>query len=118
MTFEVRVTGAGTSPPSRVGFEATVKFAFSAATRRLDYDVIPGGGDRDRIAGVYLHRRANRPNGGVAYILAKAPSLKSTGRLQLTEAEVTDLRAGKFYVSAVESKNPLASARGNLVLPY
>ena len=75
------------------------------------------GGARDRIAGVYLHRRANRPNGGVAYILAKAPALKSTGRLQLTEAEVSDLRAGKFYVSAVESKNPLAGARGNLVLP-
>ena len=117
VTFEVKVAGAGASPPSRIDFEATVKFAFDAATRRLDYDVIPLAGARDRIAGVYLHRRANRPNGGVAHILAKAPALKSTGRLQLTEAEVSDLRAGKFYVSAVESKNPLAGARGNLVLP-
>ena len=117
VAFEVKVTGAGASPPSRIDFEATVKFAFDASTRRLDYDVAPRAGNRDRIAGVYLHRRANRPNGGVAYILAKAPALKSTGRLQLTEAEATDLRAGKFYVSAVESKNPLAGARGNLVLP-
>ena len=117
VTFEVKVTGAGASPPSRVDFEATVKFAFDAATRRLDYDVTPRAGNRDRIAGVYLHRRASRPNGGVAYILAKAPALRNTGRLQLTEAEATDLRAGKFYVSAVESKNPLAGARGNVALP-
>jgi amidase len=115
--FEVKVTGATAVPPSRVDFQATVKFAFDPSTRRLDYDVMPLAGARDRIAGVYLHRRANRPNGGVAYILAKAPALKSTGRLQLTEAEASDLRAGKFYVSAVESRNPLAGARGNVVLP-
>jgi len=35
----------------------------------------------------------------------------------LLEAEVVDLKAGKFYVSAMSKKNPRLSARANLVLP-
>jgi hypothetical protein len=79
--------------------------------------VISIGGTRDRVAGVYLHRRANRPNGGVMQILARRPLLTGAGAIELTEAEAGDLRAGKLYVSAIDAKNPLRSVRGNLVLP-
>ena len=59
----------------------------------------------------------NRMNGGVAYILAKSPGLPITGTITLTEAEVNDLKAGKFYISAMSKKSPRLSARANLVLP-
>jgi hypothetical protein len=50
-------------------------------------------------------------------ILAQAPELQGSGVMMLTDAELTDLKAGKFYVSAVDARNPLLGARGNLVLP-
>ena len=70
----------------------------------------------EQIAGVYLHRRANRQNGGVAYILGKTLTARISGTITLQESEANDLKTGKFYVSAV-AKNPRLSARANLVLP-
>jgi hypothetical protein len=89
-----------------------VKFTFS---NEPSVGYVDHGDQRD-VLGVYLHRRANRPNGGVAYILAKG-SARRVGLLTLTEAEVADLRAGKLYVSAISASDPRRSARANLVLP-
>ena len=115
VTLAVVATGAQAMPPSAVAFEARVKFTFSNESRQLGYDVRISGDQRD-VLGVYLHRRANRPNGGVAYILAKG-SARRVGLVTLTEAEVADLRAGKLYVSAISASDPRRSARANLVLP-
>ena len=117
VAFDVTATGARAEPPSKVGFEVQVRFAFNAATRQLGYEVVGTRGARQQIAGIYLHRRANRPNGGVVQILSKSPVLQSGGRILLSPQEVDDLRAGKFYVSAIDVNNPTLSARGNLVLP-
>jgi len=67
------------------------------------------------VAGVYLHRRANRQNGGVAYVLAKSSTPRVTGMVTLTAAEVTDLKAGKCYLAITSTKSPRLSARGDLV---
>ena len=58
------------------------------------------------IAGVYLHRRANRPNGGVAHIVAKLPASSNSGRVTLSEQEANDLKAGKLYLAVVSRKSP------------
>jgi len=41
-------------------------FSFNSQTRQLGYEVVLSGASRDQVAGVYLHRRTNRANGGVA----------------------------------------------------
>ena len=115
--FDVTATGAQAQPPSRVTFGAVVEFTFNERTRQLGYAVVGISGAPGRVGGVYLHRRAARPNGGVAHILAKSPDLLRSGSLILSDAEVSDLRAGKFYVSAIDARNPFLSARGNLLLP-
>jgi hypothetical protein len=46
---------------------------------------------------VYLHRRANRPNGGVAQVLDEAARGAWTGAVTLLDAELADLKAGKCY---------------------
>jgi hypothetical protein len=74
-------------------------------------------GTRNEVAGVFLHRRANRQNGGVAYILAKSAAPQIAGTVTLTEAEVTDLKAGKFYLAAISRKSPRLSARADISLP-
>jgi amidase len=135
VAFEVTATGKQATPPSTVPFQARVRFTFNGESGQLGYEVRITGNARD-VLGVYLHRRANRPNGGVAYILVKgAVSLRPstmlgaalsavegrdpallTGRVTLTEAEVADLRAGKLYVSAVSRSDVRRSARADLVL--
>lgn len=117
LRIEVTATGAQSVPPSGVPFGVIVRFSFNSQTRQLGYDVALSGASRDQIAGIYLHRRANRPNGGVAYILAKSATSKISGKVTLLESEAADLKAGKFYISALSKKSPRASARANIVLP-
>jgi hypothetical protein len=110
----VTADGAQSIPRSNVPFGATVRFTFDERSRELSYDVRITGRRQD-VFGVYLHRRVNRPNGGVAHILAKGSSAAS-GRVTLTEAETADLRAGRLYVSAVSRSDPRQSARADLTI--
>ena len=114
-----------TTPPGgvRIDLEATGPFRVSArlvvdeATKRLFYSLSPGSDSRGEIAGVYLHRRANRPNGGVAQVLAKQLTRRVSGMVTLLDAELADLKAGKCYLSAVSRRRPLVAARTDIVWP-
>jgi Asp-tRNA(Asn)/Glu-tRNA(Gln) amidotransferase A subunit family amidase len=116
VSVEVHATGAQSAPPSNIPFRAFARFTFNERTRQLGYDVVLSGESLNQIAGVYLHRRANRPNGGVAYILAKSSAPTISGTVTLLDQEVVDLKAGKFYVSAVSRKSPRLSARADILL--
>jgi amidase len=116
ISIEVTATGARSMPASKVPFQAVARFTFNESTRNLGYDVRLTG-TRDDVAGVYLHRRAMRQNGGVAYVLAKSTVPQISGTLTLTEAEVADLKAGKFYLAALSRISPRLSARADLVFP-
>jgi Asp-tRNA(Asn)/Glu-tRNA(Gln) amidotransferase A subunit family amidase len=116
LTFMLTATGAQSVPPSDVTFTATARFSFNSGTRQLGYDVSLPAALLPEIAGVYLHRRANRPNGGVVHILAKAPASSNFGRVTLSEPEVNDLKAGKLYIAVVSRKSPKLSARADLML--
>ncbi|HEY6509465.1 MAG TPA: CHRD domain-containing protein, partial [Vicinamibacterales bacterium] len=114
--FSATASGRHAQPPAGVPFEAAARFSFNAATRQLGYEVTVAGEAKD-VAGIYLHRRAARLNGGVAYILRKAPGANAVGSVTLTEAEAADLRAGKLYLSVVSRRTPSLSARADLTLP-
>ncbi len=111
---DVAATGARSSPPSKVGFQAAARFTFNDQTRELTYEIRISGAVSD-VGGVYLHRRANRQNGGVAYVLAKSSTSRVTGMVTLTAAEAADLKAGKCYVAVISAKSSRLSARGDLV---
>jgi Asp-tRNA(Asn)/Glu-tRNA(Gln) amidotransferase A subunit family amidase len=117
-------SGAASGTPSgvQIEIEATGPFRVAARlvvderTRQLAYTLTPVSA-RGQVAGVYLHRRANRPNGGVAHVLTKRLDDRVTGTVTLLEAELTDLKAGKCYVAAVSRQSPLAAARADIVWP-
>jgi len=122
-------TNARSEPPAappggvRIDLEATGPFRVSArlvvdeSTKRLFYALSPAGDSRGEIAGVYLHRRANRPNGGVAQVLAKQLTGRVSGTVTLLDAELADLKAGKCYLAAVSRRSPLVAARADIVWP-
>jgi Asp-tRNA(Asn)/Glu-tRNA(Gln) amidotransferase A subunit family amidase len=117
ISFDVTATGAKSIPPSDVPFSAFAQFTFNSGTRQLGYDITLPTASLDQIAGVYLHRRTNRPNGGVAYILAKSAAARISGVIRLSEQEASDLRAGKLYIAVVSRQSPRLSARADLVIP-
>jgi hypothetical protein len=116
VAFQVTATGAQSIPPADVPFGLVARFSFNADSRQLGYQLRLSGTPR-AAGGIYLHRRASRQNGGVAYILARPGAAPNAGVVTLSVAEVADLRAGKLYVAAVSAQDPRLSARGNLVLP-
>jgi amidase len=113
--IEVKATGSQSVPPSNVPFAIEIRLVYSQGTRSLSYELAASGAV-EQIAGVYLHRRANRPNGGVVARLATSLTAPVSGVLTLHEAEATDLTAGKCYISAISTKTPLLSARANIVI--
>jgi hypothetical protein len=117
VTFEVTATGAKSIPPSDVPFSVPATFTFGSRYRELAYDITLPKAFLSQIAGVFLHRRVNRPNGGVARILTKAPSTpRLAGSVTLSEQEAADLKAGKLYLAVVSRKSPRLSARGDLAI--
>ena len=114
-TTLVKAVGAGSIPPSLVPFEATVRFQFDHRARILEYEVELVGTSPDDAAGVFLHRRLGRPNGGIAHILAGPGVQRAQGRIDLKEEEVADLQEGKCYVSVVGRSKPRQIARGDIL---
>jgi len=103
VSFAVRATGA------------TARFTFDERTRRLRYEIVIS--NPRTAAGVYLHRRSTRVNGGVIHILAKSSSDRLNGAVTLSEAEAADLKAGKIYLSVLSSGRSGSRIREDLVLP-
>jgi Asp-tRNA(Asn)/Glu-tRNA(Gln) amidotransferase A subunit family amidase len=115
--IDVEATSDRAVPPSAADFRVGARLELDEETRRLSYTLSPVGPGRGRIAGVYLHRRANRPNGGVAHILTKRLGGSIAGTVTLLEAELADLKAGKCYLAAVSRQSPLIAVRADIVWP-
>ena len=115
--LDLEAVGARAVPASTADFRVVARLEIDERTRRLSYTLSPAGPGRARVAGVYLHRRANRPNGGVAHVLTKRLDRRLTGTVTLLEAELADLEAGKCYLAAVSRQSPLVSVRADIVWP-
>ena len=116
VSIDVTTAGARSVPASQVTYQAVAHFVFDESRRQLAYDIRLAG-TREDIAGVYLHRCTNRQNGGVAYVLAKSATPLISGTVTLTEVEVGDLKAGKFYLSVLSRRSPRLGARADLAFP-
>jgi amidase len=115
--LDVEATGARAVPASAADFRVVARLEIDEATRRLSSTLSPAGPGRSRVAGVYLHRRATRRNGGVAHVLTKRLDGRVEGTVTLLEPELADLKAGKCYVAAVSRQSPLVGVRADLVWP-
>ncbi|HZI82029.1 MAG TPA: amidase family protein [Vicinamibacterales bacterium] len=115
--IDVEATSAQAVPASTADFRVVARLQVEEQTRRLSYTLSPAGPGRAGIAGVYLHRRAQRPNGGVAHILTKRLEGRMTGTVTLLETELADLKAGRCYLAAVSRQSPLVGVRADLEWP-
>jgi hypothetical protein len=115
--IDVEATNAKAIPATTADFRVAARLEIDEQTRRLSFTLSPAGAGRGQIAGVYLHRRANRPNGGVAHILTKRLDGRVAGAVTLLDAELADLKAGQCYLAAVSRRSPLVGVRADIVWP-
>src|SRR5262249_21778935 len=97
IALDVLAVGAQAHPACEAHFHVKASLRVDERTGIVVFELAPAGRDRHEIAGVYLHRRTTRPNGGVAHVLAKSLARPVSGSITLLDAELADLKAGKCY---------------------
>lgn len=117
VTFEARATGAEENPAVSSVASAFARFTFDDVSRKLTYAVTVSGLNAESVTAAHLHRGARGVNGPVVYTLSAVGFIQVAGEIILTEADVSDLRAGNFYFNVHSKDNPGGFARGQMTLP-
>jgi hypothetical protein len=99
------------------GGSAVGDFTYDAATKVLTYDVKVFGVSGNSITASHIHRGAVGVSGPPVYTLSSGGAISFSGSITLTDADVADLTAGKFYFNVHSKAYPGGFARGQLELP-
>ena len=70
-----------------------------------------------QILGADIHRGSSGVNGPVVYHLVDGDFIVTSGHLDLTVADLAEMRAGAWYVSLKTTRHPEGELRGQISLP-
>ena len=116
-TMRGMATGAEENPPVAGGAAVNVTVDFDDVTNTLTYRATISGLSIDQVTASHFHRGARGVNGPVVHTLSATGFTQIAGTVQLSAADVADLRAGNFYFNAHSKDNPGGFARFQLNLP-
>lgn len=114
MTFTAKLDAASEVPAATGTGGGSVTASFDTASKQLSWKGSYSGLTGDATA-AHFHGPADvGANGGVVVPIA---SFKSpfTGTAPLTDAQLADLAAGKWYINIHTAKNPNGEIRGQVV---
>ena len=83
-------------------------------TKTLAYTITFQGLSGAATAAHFHGPAAEGANGGVALAIGKDPASPVTGNATLTDAQIADLEAGKWYVNVHTAANPGGEIRGQM----
>ena len=114
ITFTSKLDGASEVPPSASTGTGTLTASFDTASKQLTWTGSTSGLTGDATA-AHFHGPADV--GGTAPVAVPMASFKATftGAAALTEAQMANLLAGKWYVNIHTAKNTNGEIRGQLV---
>jgi hypothetical protein len=114
-TIQMRATlnGAQEVPPVTTQGSGTGTFTFDTVTRKLDWDINYGGLSGPAAAGHIHGPAAAGANAGVM-VPFPAPASPIRGSATLTEAQATELMAGRTYVNIHTAAHPGGEIRGQI----
>jgi hypothetical protein len=118
-SVDVLLTGAEENPPvtNQPTIGGLARFVFDDVTNELSFFVTVTGVSPDEITAAHIHRGARGVNGPIIHFLSATGFTQVSGRIQLSAADVADLRAGNLYANIHSKTNPGGVARGQIVLP-
>jgi hypothetical protein len=117
IVIEVRATGAQEVPPVSTVGTAFARFTFDENTGTLDFFVTQFGFSANVVTAAHIHRGAVGVNGPIIHFISATGFIQASGRLQLSAADVADLKAGNLYLNVHSVDYPAGYARAQLFLP-
>lgn len=117
VTIQGTATGANEVPAVTGAGAVVVRFTFDDATKVLTYTATVNGISTTEVTAAHIHRGARGVNGPIVYTLSATSFSNVSGSINLTDADVADLKAGNFYFNAHSAQNPGGFARLQLNLP-
>jgi hypothetical protein len=115
VNLKADLNGAAEVPPNSTTAKGSVTAAFDTTTKKLTWKGTYSGLSGPATA-AHLHAGEPGKNGGVAVPLFAGAAAKSPfeGEATLTDAQATDLLAGKLYANIHTEANKAGEIRGQL----
>ncbi len=115
VNLKAELSGAAEVPPNPTTAKGSVTAAFDTATKKLTWKGTYAGLSGPATA-AHLHVGEPGKNGGVAVPLFAGAAAKSPfeGEATLTDAQATDLLAGKLYANIHTEANKAGEIRGQV----
>ena len=113
--MKATLDGASEVPPVTTAGKGTADVDFDPATKKLTWKLTYSGLSGPATAAHFHGPAEAGKNAGVAVAIPNAGSSPAEGSATLTDAQATDLTAGKYYVNVHTAANPGGEIRGQVM---
>ena len=111
-TFKVTLDAKSEVPPNASTATGTADVDYDPATKKLSWKLTYSGLTGPAMAAHFHGPAEAGKNAGVAVAIPNAGSSPAEGSATLTDAQASDLEAGKYYVNVHTAANPGGEIRG------
>jgi hypothetical protein len=113
--FKATLDGKSETPPNTSAGTGTADIDWDAATKKLSWKLTYSGLSGPATAAHFHGPAEPGKNAGVAVAIPNATSSPVEGSATLTDAQASDLAAGKYYVNVHTAANPGGEIRGQVM---
>jgi CHRD domain-containing protein len=115
MDFQATMSGKSEVPPTASNASGDVLATLDTSTKKLSYTISYFGLSGPATAAHFHGPAAPGANAGVAVPIGTNPASPVTGSVTLTDAQIADLEAGKWYANVHTEANKGGEIRGQLM---
>jgi hypothetical protein len=115
MDFQATMNSTSEVPPTTSAGSGEVQATLNTDTKQLNYTMTYAGLTGPATAAHFHGPATPGENAGVAVPIGKDPPSPSKGTVTLTDAQMNDLKAGKWYANVHTEANKAGEIRGQMV---
>jgi hypothetical protein len=115
ISFQATMTGKSEVPPTTSTGSGDVLATLDTTTKKLNYTLTYMGLTGPATAAHFHGPAAPGANAGVVIPIGTNPPSPSTGTVTLTDAQIKDLEAGKWYANVHTAANKGGEIRGQMM---
>ena len=116
MDFKATMSGKSEVPANATKGSGDVLATLDTTTKKLTYTMTYLGLTGPATAAHFHGPAAAGANAGVAVPIGANPASPTTGSVTLTDPQIKDLEAGKWYANVHTKDNPGGEIRGQMVM--
>jgi len=115
MQFQATMSGKSEVPPTTSSGNGDVLATLDTSSKKLSYTMTYYGLSGPATAAHFHGPAASGANAGVAVPIGTNPASPTTGSVTLTDAQIKDLEAGKWYANVHTEANKGGEIRGQMM---